>query len=100
MAYLVGLQLRKLNAWASPSSVVLGAGVWALLLEHSHPRLATDVFYVAGDRVVSDPLCKPFSMGRSAGGQLQGLSYMRKVCLIHAPVLISKGTSMLHSFKR
>lgn len=39
--------------------------VWALLLEHTHPRIATDVFYVAGDRVVSDPLCKPFSMGRN-----------------------------------
>lgn len=41
------------------------AAVWALLLEHTHPRIATDVFYVAGDRVVSDPLCKPFSMGRN-----------------------------------
>ena len=43
----------------------LRAAVWALLLEHTHPRLATDVFYVAGDRVVADPLCKPFSMGRN-----------------------------------
>uniref|UniRef100_UPI002ED70977 Glycerol-3-phosphate acyltransferase, chloroplastic n=1 Tax=Lobosphaera incisa TaxID=312850 RepID=UPI002ED70977 len=40
-------------------------GVFALLLEHTHPRLATDVIYVAGDRVVTDPLCKPFSMGRN-----------------------------------
>lgn len=39
--------------------------MWALLLEYTHPRLATDVFYVAGDRVVSDHLCKPFSMGRN-----------------------------------
>nr|BBG28520.1 glycerol-3-phosphate-O-acyltransferase [Coccomyxa sp. Obi] len=39
--------------------------VWALLLEHTHPNLATDVIYVAGDRVVTDPLCKPFSMGRN-----------------------------------
>lgn len=39
--------------------------VWALLLQHTHPRIATDVHYVAGDRVVSDPLCKPFSMGRN-----------------------------------
>ena len=39
--------------------------MWALLLERTHPRLATDVHYVAGDRVVSDPLCKPFSMGRN-----------------------------------
>ena len=75
--------------------------VWALLLEATHPRLATDIVYVAGtalrlrcclrlecshaafslcvfvtsvaysimfhtgDRVVTDPLCKPFSMGRN-----------------------------------
>ena len=30
-----------------------------------HPNLATDVIYVAGDRVVTDALCKPFSMGRN-----------------------------------
>jgi len=41
------------------------AAVWALLLEGTHPGLATDVIYVAGDRVVTDPLCKPFSMGRN-----------------------------------
>lgn len=41
------------------------AQVWALLLEATHPGLATDVVYVAGDRVVTDPLCKPFSMGRN-----------------------------------
>lgn len=41
------------------------AAVWALTLQHTHPRIATDVHYVAGDRVVSDPLCKPFSMGRN-----------------------------------
>jgi len=39
--------------------------VWALLLEKTHPRLASDVVYVAGDRVVMDPLCKVFSMGRN-----------------------------------
>ena len=41
------------------------AAVWALLLEGTHAGLATDVIYVAGDRVVTDPLCKPFSMGRN-----------------------------------
>ena len=46
-------------------NAVCCAGVWALLLEATHARLATDVFYVAGDRVVADPLCKPFSMGRN-----------------------------------
>ncbi len=40
-------------------------GVWALLLEAAFPTLATDVTYVAGDRVVTDNLCKPFSMGRN-----------------------------------
>lgn len=39
--------------------------VFALLLEAEFPELATDVIYVAGDRVVTDPLCKPFSMGRN-----------------------------------
>eukprot|EP00197_Chlamydomonas_leiostraca_P002655 CAMPEP_0202857142 /NCGR_PEP_ID=MMETSP1391-20130828/193_1 /ASSEMBLY_ACC=CAM_ASM_000867 /TAXON_ID=1034604 /ORGANISM="Chlamydomonas leiostraca, Strain SAG 11-49" /LENGTH=415 /DNA_ID=CAMNT_0049535905 /DNA_START=63 /DNA_END=1310 /DNA_ORIENTATION=+ len=40
-------------------------GVFAHMLMASHPKLATDVIYVAGDRVVTDPLCKPFSMGRN-----------------------------------
>lgn len=39
--------------------------VIALLLENSLPRLAEDLTYIAGDRVVTDPLCKPFSMGRN-----------------------------------
>eukprot|EP00271_Cylindrocystis_brebissonii_P016841 TRINITY_DN4142_c0_g1_i1.p1 TRINITY_DN4142_c0_g1~~TRINITY_DN4142_c0_g1_i1.p1 ORF type:complete len:478 (+),score=76.40 TRINITY_DN4142_c0_g1_i1:258-1691(+) len=39
--------------------------VLALLLEKSHPRLATELTYIAGDRVVLDPFCKPFSMGRN-----------------------------------
>jgi len=39
--------------------------VWAHMLEKLCPTLATDVIYVAGDRVVSDPMCKPFSMGRN-----------------------------------
>lgn len=40
-------------------------GIWAHMLVKTHPRLAKSVFYVAGDRVVSDPLCVPFSMGRN-----------------------------------
>lgn len=40
-------------------------GVFAHMLMASHPKLATDVIYVAGDRVVTDPLSKPFSMGRN-----------------------------------
>ncbi|KAI7843474.1 hypothetical protein COHA_002950 [Chlorella ohadii] len=39
--------------------------VFALLLEKAFPRLAEQVIYVAGDRVVTDALCKPFSMGRN-----------------------------------
>ncbi|KAG9154657.1 hypothetical protein Leryth_021149 [Lithospermum erythrorhizon] len=39
--------------------------VIALLLESTHPKLAEKLIYVAGDRVVTDPLCKPFSMGRN-----------------------------------
>ena len=39
--------------------------VFAHMLQDIHPKLATDVIYVAGDRVVTDPLCKPFSMGRN-----------------------------------
>jgi glycerol-3-phosphate O-acyltransferase len=40
-------------------------GVFAHMLAASHPSLAEEVNYVAGDRVVTDPLCKPFSMGRN-----------------------------------
>lgn len=39
--------------------------VFAHMLEKSNPELATDVIYVAGDRVITDALCKPFSMGRN-----------------------------------
>ncbi len=39
--------------------------VWSLLLEATHPRLAASIIHVAGDRVVTDPLCAPFSMGRN-----------------------------------
>lgn len=37
----------------------------ALLLEMTHPRIAESMVFVAGDRVVTDPLCKPFSLGRN-----------------------------------
>ncbi|RLN18986.1 hypothetical protein C2845_PM02G18780 [Panicum miliaceum] len=37
----------------------------ALLLEKSNPWICENIVYVAGDRVVTDPLCKPFSMGRN-----------------------------------
>ncbi|XP_078163495.1 phospholipid/glycerol acyltransferase family protein isoform X1 [Carex rostrata] len=39
--------------------------VIALLLERDCPRIAENIFFLAGDRVVTDLLCKPFSMGRN-----------------------------------
>ncbi|CAL1376129.1 unnamed protein product [Linum trigynum] len=39
--------------------------VIALLLERTNPHIAENLIYVAGDRVITDPLCKPFSMGRN-----------------------------------
>lgn len=35
----------------------------ALLLEKSHPQLAEKMIFVAGDRVITDPLAVPFSKG-------------------------------------
>ena len=40
-------------------------GIWAHMLTHTHPELARKIIYVAGDRVVTDPLCVPFSLGRN-----------------------------------
>ncbi|MBI2742574.1 MAG: 1-acyl-sn-glycerol-3-phosphate acyltransferase [Chlamydiales bacterium] len=37
----------------------------SLLLEKSHPLLAEEMIFVAGERVVTDPLAIPFSMGRN-----------------------------------
>ncbi|WMV43336.1 hypothetical protein MTR67_036721 [Solanum verrucosum] len=37
----------------------------ALLIESKLPDIAENIIYVAGDRVITDPLCKPFSMGRN-----------------------------------
>ncbi|CAK9146039.1 unnamed protein product, partial [Ilex paraguariensis] len=39
--------------------------VIALLLEAKNPHIAENMIYVAGDRIITDPLCKPFSMGRN-----------------------------------
>uniref|UniRef100_A0A803L664 Glycerol-3-phosphate acyltransferase, chloroplastic n=1 Tax=Chenopodium quinoa TaxID=63459 RepID=A0A803L664_CHEQI len=39
--------------------------VIALLLEKTNSLIAENLIYIAGDRVVTDPLCKPFSMGRN-----------------------------------
>jgi len=37
----------------------------SILLEESHPRLAEEMTFVAGERVLTDPLAVPFSMGRN-----------------------------------
>jgi glycerol-3-phosphate O-acyltransferase len=37
----------------------------SLLLENSHPLLAKEMIFVAGDRVITDPLAAPFSKGRN-----------------------------------
>ncbi|CAN6324444.1 unnamed protein product [Urochloa humidicola] len=37
----------------------------SLLLEKTNPWISENIVYVAGDRVITDPLCKPFSMGRN-----------------------------------
>ena len=40
-------------------------GVWAWMTQYIDANLATDMRYVAGDRVVLDTFAKPFSMGRN-----------------------------------
>jgi len=35
----------------------------AILLQKTHPRLAESIIYVAGARVITDPIAVPFSMG-------------------------------------
>ncbi len=37
--------------------------VISILLDPTHPKLAEQIIYVAGERVVTDPLAIPFSMG-------------------------------------
>jgi glycerol-3-phosphate O-acyltransferase len=37
----------------------------SILLENSYPRLAEEMIFVAGERVITDPLAVPFSMGRN-----------------------------------
>lgn len=37
----------------------------SLLLENTHPRFAEEIIFVAGHRVISDPLAIPFSKGRN-----------------------------------
>lgn len=39
--------------------------VISVMLEKSHPRIGKEMIFVAGDRVITDPLAIPFSMGRN-----------------------------------
>jgi glycerol-3-phosphate O-acyltransferase len=37
----------------------------SILLENSYPKLGEEMIFVAGERVITDPLAAPFSMGRN-----------------------------------
>ncbi len=37
----------------------------SILLENTYPRFAEEMIFVAGERVITDPLAVPFSMGRN-----------------------------------
>jgi len=37
----------------------------SLLLQNNFPKIAKEIIFVAGDRVITDPLAIPFSMGRN-----------------------------------
>ena len=39
--------------------------IFSLLLDEAHPDFATSTIFVAGDRVTSDAIAMPFSMGRN-----------------------------------
>lgn len=39
--------------------------VISLMLEKTHPKIGQEMIFVAGDRVITDPMAIPFSMGRN-----------------------------------
>uniref|UniRef100_A0A2N9G274 Phospholipid/glycerol acyltransferase domain-containing protein n=1 Tax=Fagus sylvatica TaxID=28930 RepID=A0A2N9G274_FAGSY len=67
------LFFRMLFDWIHGHNIVLMSNhqteadpaIIALLLEATNPQIAENMTYVAGDRVLIDPLCKPFSIGRN-----------------------------------
>lgn len=63
----------------------------SLLLEKTHPDLGRAMIFVAGERVVTDPLAIPFSMGRNL------LCIYSKRYIDHPPEL--KLTKQLHNKK-
>lgn len=61
----------------------------SLLLEKTHPAFAEEMIFVAGHRVVSDPLAIPFSLGRNL------LCIYSKKHIDHPPEL--KAEKLLHN---
>uniref|UniRef100_A0A452YQS9 glycerol-3-phosphate 1-O-acyltransferase n=4 Tax=Aegilops tauschii subsp. strangulata TaxID=200361 RepID=A0A452YQS9_AEGTS len=66
--------------------------VIALSLERSNPWISENIVYVAGDRVLTDPLCKPFSMGRSV------CIIMLNCCFCFLLILLPESISHLNIF--
>eukprot|EP00887_Chlorella_sp_A99_P003400 scaffold7.g3400.t1 len=58
-------RFAKVQEQLAAGDNVADPACWALLLEATFPDLARNIIYVAGDRVVTDPLVAPFSMGRN-----------------------------------
>ncbi|XP_020216491.2 glycerol-3-phosphate acyltransferase, chloroplastic [Cajanus cajan] len=66
----------------------------ALLLETRLPYIAENLTYVAGDRVITDPLCKPFSIGRNL------ICVYSKKHMLDDPALVEmKRTANMRSLK-
>lgn len=65
--------------------------VISLLLEDLHPKLAQEMIFVAGERVTSDPLAIPFSLGRNL------LCIYSKRYIDHPPEL--KAQKQMHNKK-
>lgn len=63
----------------------------SILLENTHPLLAEEMIFVAGHRVVTDPLAVPFSKGRNL------LCIYSKKHIEHPPEL--KAEKLLHNQK-
>ncbi len=61
----------------------------AILLQKTHPKLAESIIFVAGERVVTDPLAIPFSMGTDL------LCIYSKRYIDHPPEL--KAQKLLHN---
>ncbi len=65
--------------------------VISILLEEHYPKLAQELIFVAGERVITDPLAVPFSMGRNL------LCIYSKRYIDHPPDL--KAKKQLHNKK-